>query len=283
MTNTIPSKAFTHSGLFHADDVFGAALLRMLNPDVELTRGPSVPEGYDGIAFDIGGGRYDHHGRQKKLRPNGAPYAAFGLLWRDFGTILLDEEDALTLERELVEPIDVADNGGAPCLLTRLVSDFNPYPPATPEDFDAAFDEATSWALGVLSRRSHSMRHVRAVQDEVRTRMTECDGRVLILHSYLPWKQTVIGSGYLYVISPSPRGGFNVQCVPESVDSQKAAIPFPYAWWGQPADVLHTMTGINGFSFCHAAGFLCAAEDLEAAKQIANLAISEGKDVAYDK
>ena len=27
-------KAFTHGGIFHADDVFSAALLRMMNPDI---------------------------------------------------------------------------------------------------------------------------------------------------------------------------------------------------------------------------------------------------------
>ncbi len=283
MTNTIPSKAFTHSGIFHADDVFGAALLRLLNPNLELTRGTAVPEGYDGIAFDIGDGRYDHHGKQKKVRSNGKPYAAFGLLWRDFGTHLLDEEDAAALEHELVEPIDIADNGGTPCLLTRLVSDFNPYLPATTEDFDAAFEDATTWALGILSRRIDSMRRVRESRDEVRECMAACDGRVLVLTRYVPWKPFVIGSGYLYVISESPRGGYNVLCVPKSIDSRESVLPFPHAWRGQPAEVLHTITGICGFTFCHVAGFLCAAETLEAAKQIADLAISEGKDFAYDK
>ena len=55
------AKAFTHGGKFHADDVFSAALLLYLNPEIQITRGNKVPEDYDGIVFDIGRGEYDHH------------------------------------------------------------------------------------------------------------------------------------------------------------------------------------------------------------------------------
>ena len=50
--------AFTHSGKFHADDVFSSALLRYINPEITITRGNRVPEDFEGIAFDIGRGRY---------------------------------------------------------------------------------------------------------------------------------------------------------------------------------------------------------------------------------
>ena len=46
--------AFTHSGKFHADDVFSSALLLYLNPEITITRGSRVPEDFDGIVFDIG-------------------------------------------------------------------------------------------------------------------------------------------------------------------------------------------------------------------------------------
>ena len=35
--------AFTHGGKFHADDVFSAALLLYLNPEIVITRGNRVP------------------------------------------------------------------------------------------------------------------------------------------------------------------------------------------------------------------------------------------------
>ena len=47
------ASAFTHGGKFHADDVFSAALLLYLNPEIQIERGNQVSEDYDGIVFDI--------------------------------------------------------------------------------------------------------------------------------------------------------------------------------------------------------------------------------------
>ena len=52
----VPAKGFTHGGKFHADDVFATALLRILRPDFAVTRGFEVPEGFEGIVYDIGDG-----------------------------------------------------------------------------------------------------------------------------------------------------------------------------------------------------------------------------------
>ena len=55
--NTI-TVAATHAGVFHADDVFGAALLRIINPQIEIKRvyrQDQVPTG--AVLFDIGCGR----------------------------------------------------------------------------------------------------------------------------------------------------------------------------------------------------------------------------------
>ena len=38
----IPAKGFTHGGKFHADDVFSTALLQILRPDIQITRGFTV-------------------------------------------------------------------------------------------------------------------------------------------------------------------------------------------------------------------------------------------------
>ena len=83
------AQAFTHSGKFHADDVFSAALLLYLNPEIMITRGNRVPEDFDGIVFDIGRGQYDHHQKDSRIRENGIPYAAFGLLWEELGADIL--------------------------------------------------------------------------------------------------------------------------------------------------------------------------------------------------
>ena len=77
--------AFTHGGKFHADDVFSAALLLYLNPEIVITRGNRVPENFAGIVFDIGRGRYDHHQKDSRVRENGVPYAASDCCGRNSG------------------------------------------------------------------------------------------------------------------------------------------------------------------------------------------------------
>ena len=49
----IPAKGFTHGGKFHADDVFSTALLQILRPDIQVTRGFVVPDDFDGIVYDV--------------------------------------------------------------------------------------------------------------------------------------------------------------------------------------------------------------------------------------
>ena len=98
------AKAFTHGGKFHADDVFSAALLLYLNPEIQISRGNQVPEDFDGIVFDIGRGAYDHHQKDSRIRENGVPYAAFGLLWEALGAEILGEELALSFDEIMITP-----------------------------------------------------------------------------------------------------------------------------------------------------------------------------------
>ena len=53
-----------------------------------------MPEDFDGLVYDIGFGKYDHHQENRRVRKNGVPYAAFGLLWEEFGSEILGEKEA---------------------------------------------------------------------------------------------------------------------------------------------------------------------------------------------
>ena len=116
----IPGKAMTHGGKFHADDVFSGALLTILNPEIQIQRAFQVPEGYTGLVFDLGWGRFDHHQNGAPVRENGVPYAAFGLLWREFGEEFLlrhcSKEDTARefarFDEQFVQPLDLDDNTG---------------------------------------------------------------------------------------------------------------------------------------------------------------------------
>lgn len=120
------ASAFTHGRKFHADDVFSAALLLYLNPEINISRGNKVPEIFDGIVFDIGRGQYNHHQKDSRIRENGVPYAAFGLLWEALGKEILGVELAEKFDQSFVQPLDNNDNTGEKNELATLIGNFNP-------------------------------------------------------------------------------------------------------------------------------------------------------------
>lgn len=263
--------AFTHGGVFHADDVFSAALLRILNPDIRIERGFAVPDDYSGIVFDIGYGEFDHHQARSRVRENGIPYAAFGLLWERFGSCILEPHEAEAFDEQFIQPIDLADNTGRKHPICQLVSDFNPNATASPDAFDSAFEDAVTWAASILIRRLNSIALERKDYNYVRQRMEVCDGAVLVLERPAKWQTAAVGSGYDYVVYPSQRGGYNVQAVPGGNGESNVNATFPTRWRGSSATELQGLSGISGLSFCHPSGYLCAVESFDDAIAITNM------------
>lgn len=150
--NCPPRKCFTHGGTFHADDVFSAALLRIVYPNIEIIRGFKVPAGFEGIVFDIGGGKYDHHSTPREKRPNGVPYAAFGKLWRDYGPVLVGKSQASWLDYNFVQQLDYADNGGPNDPMSGAIAGMNPIWNRD-ESYDELFNIALSFAMTILNRQ----------------------------------------------------------------------------------------------------------------------------------
>ena len=109
---SVPDKLIVHGGVFHADDVSTAAVLRELNPDLTVERAFKVPEDRENntIIADIGGGRFDHHKKDKELREDGNPYAAIGLVLRDFDDRIFPDGVSEQLQND-IQRIEDADNG----------------------------------------------------------------------------------------------------------------------------------------------------------------------------
>ena len=102
----------THFGRFHADDILSAALLKIVGiiPDVAVVRRVGhVPQGFNGLVFDIGGGEFDHHQSNAPVRSNGAKFAAFGLLWNAIGAAFDTYDNALGAAQKLVQDANGAD------------------------------------------------------------------------------------------------------------------------------------------------------------------------------
>lgn len=141
----MPRLIATHSGTFHADDVFGVAVLAAVFPGSEIvrTRDPDALARAD-FTVDVGGvwdparGRFDHHqrefdGARLGAGPDGSTtraegYASAGLVWREYGCeyvrqaaqaqqLQLDEATAARIAADidaaLVRHIDLVDLGAA--------------------------------------------------------------------------------------------------------------------------------------------------------------------------
>lgn len=130
-----PALLLTHDGTFHADDVCAAAILHGLFPEAPVlrTRDPATLTAAqahpDALVFDVGGACdpdalcFDHHFRPTPARPDGAPYAAFGLVWQAYGMAVLDRLGVTgdlagrvhaRFDAAFVAPIDAFDNGDLP-------------------------------------------------------------------------------------------------------------------------------------------------------------------------
>lgn len=266
-------KAYTHDGIFHGDDVFAAALLKLVNSDLQIDRGHEVPEQFDGLVFDIGYGPYDHHQPDKEIRKNGVPYASFGLLWRELGAELVGEQQAMRFDQTFVQIIDETDNTGRPNLISSVISEMNPLYHSQ-EESDAAFAQAVEFAQVILRNKIRSMRYEQACFDKVSKLIEECEDHILFMQQVMPWKRAVHGKDITFVIYGSLRGGYNVQAVPTDMDPRKPKLPFPEEWCGVSAETLQTVSGIAGLTFCHRDGFLCATKDIASAYQVANTTLA---------
>ena len=279
------AKAFTHGGKFHADDVFSAALLLYLNPEIQISRGNQVPEDFDGIVFDIGRGAYDHHQKDSRIRENGVPYAAFGLLWEALGAEILGEELALSFDETFVQPLDNNDNTGEKNELASLIGNFNPAWDAE-GGMDEAFFQAVSVAGMILENKFERCRGNERADRRVEEILAEQERaikageipaenrQILILPEFVPCQKHLSETEIAFVIFPSNRGGYCIQ--PQKREySLNYKCSFPSAWLGLENEELEAASGIAGAVFCHKGGFLMTTETLEEAIQAAKISLAE--------
>ena len=280
-------QVITHSTIFHADDVFGVAMCRLIDPEIDIIRTLDVDKhlemaknvGKKALVFDIGLGKYDHHQKDKALRADGTPYCGFGLLWRDFGYLLCPEKEAWEkVDQTLVIGIDKADNGVAQNLLSATIKTMNPQWDSQVSE-NVAFGRALLVAQQMLRAHVDHANSIVKARDEVLAHYT--GGEILVLDKYLPWADTVQAhpslKDVLFVVYPSQRGGWNVQTVPKEPGTFINRMDFPTDWLGH-ADP------DRGIHFAHTANFLIACDTKEQAIKVAKEAVEAGStyaEVAY--
>ena len=277
--------AFTHSGKFHADDVFSSALLLYLNPEIRLTRGNKVPEDFDGIVFDIGRGRYDHHQKDSRIRENGIPYAAFGLLWEELGAEILGEDLAQKFDESFVEPLDNNDNTGEKNELATLIGNFNPTWDAQGGN-DEAFFQAVSVAGMILENKferylgnERADKRVEEILEEHQKAIysgekSKEEARILVLPEFVPCQKRLSETDIAFVVFPSNRGGYCIQ--PQKKEySLNYKCSFPVEWLGLENEELISATGLASAGFCHKGGFLMTTGTLADAVKACEISLAD--------
>jgi uncharacterized UPF0160 family protein len=257
-------RGFTHSGLFHADDVFASAFLKIINPEIIIERGFEVPDNYDGIVFDIGMGEFDHHQSDNELRENGIPYASFGKLWRAFAPLLYGERVYEKIDYKFIESLDLCDNTGRSNALADAVSLFNPLWD-TDSNGDKEFEDATSFAKIILEKLiAKEISYVDANKLVMDAYNRALNKEIIILDRYIPFKEILPDTKAVYVIFPSNRGGFCVQAITKNSDTKELKKAFPDVW---------RQTLPSYVNFCHNSLFLISTDTLENALKAAEYSL----------
>ena len=203
-----------HNGIFHADDVFGVALMQSIYNDLEIirTRDEELLKTCD-IVSDVGNGKYDHHHVDKIRRENGIPYCGFGLLWRDFGISYINakfpdlsnlkeqQEVAEKVDTILIQQIDAQDNGvdvmtsQVPIMtLCDIIYTFIPTG-AGEDEIEKGFFEAVEFAKKILYKITKkfvdSYENYRMIKNELKKQNVK-QSHILVLEKSVPWKDTVL-------------------------------------------------------------------------------------------
>jgi len=289
----------THDGGFHADDVFAVAALRLVDPALEVvrTRDRALLDAADvrvdvGLREDPATGDFDHHQKGGAgERPNGIPYASFGLVWRHHGPAICGGDDRVvtSVDARLVQGVDAIDTGFSltrpvvdgvrPLDVTDLIDAFNPHWDEEPTDEDrlARFHEATELAGQILERGLSAATAAARASDLVAAAIARApDPRVIELERSMPWHEAVITGApeALYVVYSKGAEDWRVQAVPEALGTFANRRALPEAWAGLQAAELAAVTGVEDAVFCHGARFLAVARSREGILELVRQALA---------
>ncbi len=291
----------THNGRFHADEVMATAILKeVFEIEVVRTRDIEVLKGLD-IVYDVGDGEFDHHQVEKVHRDNGTPFAACGLIWREFGKQVVKrkcaslsneeiEEIFRNVDRMLVEGIDAHDNGLRTCItiipsmsISMIITEFNPTWDEEQSDCDICFEKAVSFASTILDNTLNQQ--VSAIK--ARAKVAEAYSQrirqeVLALDSNYPWTRALSRidkqKEVLFVVFPRD-GEYLIQTVRGGGGPNRDRKLLPQAWAGKRESELSGIIGIEDAIFCHPARFIAGATSFESIIKMADLAIAEPEEI----
>jgi len=303
-----PAYLVTHSGGFHADEVFSTVILTRLYPQAQLIRSRAaewITPGPDRIIYDVGGaydadaGIFDHHQRGAPLREDGQPFSSFGLIWRHFGRDYLvtsgvpaEHIEAIhtSFDARFVLPIDLMDNGAlnpasagplSGMVLSDLIESLKPVFDDTASGAeDRAFQTALTIARAFVEARIvRTAAKLRAEAIVLEAIAKAGDNRILELPMGIPFRPAVVkaGADHLWFVI-SPRGSdWVIGGIRKSEDGFEQRADLPTPWAGLTRAALEEASGVKGALFCHNGRFIAAAATRDAALEMARIAVRKAE------
>jgi uncharacterized UPF0160 family protein len=207
--------------------------------------------------------------------------------------------DAIDTGVELLPPgsesiqLQYSDRTGLSARVARTNPRWNEVDESTGKspDPDARFEIASNMCgedfLSVLTHIVESDLPARAFVNEAVQKRHECDpsGQIVALHSGgLPWKNHLYELEHQYKIDPCIKfvlytdqaGMWRVQAVPVEGKAFENRLGLPKEWRGVRDQDLEKVAGIQGCTFCHAAGFIGGNKSYEGALEMARVALKQG-------
>ncbi len=285
----------THSGSFHADDVFSIAAFQLLfgedNVRVTRTRDQALIEAADyvvdvGDIYDHEAKRYDHHQNGAPVRDNGIPYAAFGLMWQHYGEeICQSKQVAEKIEENLAQQIDAADNG---IKITKPVYEgidqisFDAFVKTwmslrgTQEDMDQQFMTVVSVMRAYLERRIEIERNKLQMSELAIQAYNNTEDKSIVVSDEAISRNAFIELDTKVVVLPddnAEQSNWLAIAVPKAKDTYETKVRFPEAWAGLRGEELERVSGITSMNFCHKNLYLVVAGSKESAIAAARVAV----------
>lgn len=280
----------THDGKFHSDDIFGVAVLQLRfgieNISLTRTREASLIEKAD-IVLDVGGVydparlRFDHHQNGAPVRADGIAYAAFGLLWKEYGEqITGSKEIADKIDRKLAQPVDAGDNGITlydvnqhgvmPAEMYDLLESFMP-PMGSGDNPDEAFMKAVTVAREYLERVIERARAKEVLKVKAREVYEASEDKTVLIFD-APMKRDVLMEykDVNVIVTPDEqKTKWSAVAVPAEEGTFASRVYFPQSWAGLRDEELAEVSGIADAIFCHKERFIFVAKSREGAVKAA--------------
>ncbi|VGO21171.1 MYG1 family protein [Pontiella sulfatireligans] len=286
----------THSGNFHADDVFAIAALSLLHPDYEIrrSRDPKVWAQCDYLV-DVGGHYthaekvYDHHFKDGPTYEDGLKMSSIGLIWSHYGAEICGSPTiADQVCNRLIRQFDAIDNGvklSTPLedfpdvreiSLTTSISMMNPQNSfKADEAFAGEVARARLLLQAAITRAKHWMHSRAGLETALNEALAEERAYILVPED-CKWTEHLFNSkgneSILYAIFSKGKKCF-AQAVPSAPGEFSNRKDFPQAWAGLTDDAFSEAAGVPDGIFCHQGLFLCATGSHESTLKLVGDAI----------